>query len=229
MKTEQKKEVSSGVEALIQRLREQGINAGQEKAEQIMADAQKRSERLIEEAEREAQQILGHARAEVELIRTSGLEAIKLAARDAILKLRDNLLDSFSDEVIRVVNKEMVKEAFLQQLILELAGRIRKETGLDTNQQVVIQLPATVADLDDLRRNPEKLQEDDLSRFTAAIAADLLRPGVNIEFSSDLSSGLLIKLEDDHIVIDFSGEALGALLLEHLQPRFRAMLQGVVK
>lgn len=229
MKAEQTIETSSGVEALIQRLKDQGVAAGQEKAERIVADAQMRAESIIEKAEREAQQLLSHAKAETELIRAAGQDAVKLAARDAILKLRDNLIGGFSREVVRVVGKEMAKEEFLQQLIIELAGRVRKETGLDDNKNVVIQLPEDVAGLEDLRRNPEKLKEGALGRFAAGIAADLLRSGVKIEAVDDLSSGLLIKLEDDNIVIDFTDETIASLLLEHLQPRFRALLQGVVK
>jgi V/A-type H+-transporting ATPase subunit E len=229
MKAEQTKEASSGVEALIQRLKEQGIAAGQEKAEQIVIDAQKRAEWIIEEAEREAQLLLNNARAEVEIARTAGQDALKLAARDAVLKLRDNLLGGFSREVVRAVGKEMAKEEFLRQLIIELAGRIRSETGLDNNQKIVIQIPDDIAGLEDLRRNPEKFQEGALSRFTSAVATDLLRAGVTIEVADDLSRGLLIKLEDDNMVIDFTDETVAALLLEHLQPRFRALLQGVVK
>jgi V/A-type H+-transporting ATPase subunit E len=40
---------------------------------------------------------------------------------------------------------------------------------------------------------------------------------------------LLIKLEEDNIVIDFSDKTVAALLLEHIQPRFRALLQGIIK
>lgn len=220
---------SSGVEALIQKLKDQGIAVGQEKAEQIVADAQKRAEWIIQEAEREAQHLLDKAKAESELIKTAAEDALKLAARDALLKLRDNLLGSFSQTVIHAVGKEMAKEEFLQQIILELAGRAGKETGLNNNQKVVFQIPQDVVGVEDLRRNPEHLEQGTLSRLTAAIANDLLMEGIQIEVSNQPYRGVLIKLEDDNIVIDFTDETVSALLLEHLQPRFRALLQGVVK
>lgn len=56
------KATSSGVENLIQRLRDQGVEAGQEKAESIVPDAQKRAEWIIEEAELEAQQLVDEAK-----------------------------------------------------------------------------------------------------------------------------------------------------------------------
>lgn len=229
MKAEQTKIASSGVEDLIQRLRDQGITAGQEKAEQVVGDAQKRAEWILEEAEREAELLLNNARADVERLKSAGQDALKLAARDAIIKLRDNLLGSFSREVIRMVGKEMVKEELLRQVIIELAGRVRSETGLDNYQKIIIQIPEDIAGLDDLRSNPEELKTGALNRLTAAISTDLFRAGVNIEVADDPVCGLLIKLEDDGIVIHFTDETVAALLLEHLQPRFRALLQGVVK
>ena len=229
MKTEQAHIASSGVEALIERLKEQGIAAGQKKAERIVIDAQKRAEWIIEEAELEAQLLLDNAKAEAEVIKSAGEDALKLAARDVFLKLRDTLIGSFNHEFTCFVGKQMDKEAFLEQLILELAGRVRNKVGIDDHQDIVIQLPEDVVGVEDLRRNPEELQEGTLSHFTAAIAADLLRAGVKFEVSDELSSGLLLKLEDDNIVIDFTDIEVAALLLEHIQPRFRALLQGIVK
>lgn len=220
---------SSGVEALIERLKEEGIAAGRKKAESIVIDAEKRAEWIIKEAQLEAQSLVNEARAEAEAMKAAGEDALKLAARDVFLRLRDTLLGSFSQEVTRVVGKQMAQKDFLEKLILALAGRVRDKTGIDSNRQVVIQLPEDVIGVEELRRNPEELREGALTRFTASIAADLLREGVKFEVSDDLSGGLLIKLEEDNIVIDFSDKTVAALLLEHIQPRFRALLQGIIK
>lgn len=220
---------SSGVEALIERLKEEGIAAGRKKAESIVLDAEKRAEWIIKEAQLEAQSLVNEARAEAEAMKTAGEDALKLAARDVFLQLRDTLLGSFSQEVTRVVGKQMARKDFLEKLILALAGRVRDKTGIDSNRQVVIQLPEDVIGVEELRRNPEELREGALTRLTASIAADLLREGVKFEVSDDLSGGLLIKLEEDNIVIDFSDKTVAALLLDHIQPRFRALLQGIIK
>jgi V/A-type H+-transporting ATPase subunit E len=220
---------SSGVEALIERLKEEGIAAGRKKAESIVIDAEKRAEWIIKEAQLEAQSLVNEARAEAEAMKAAGEDALKLAARDVFLRLRDTLLGSFNQEVTRVVGKQMAQKDFLEKLILALAGRVRDKTGIDSNRQVVIQLPEDVIGVEELRRNPEELREGALTRFTASIAADLLREGVKFEVSDDLSGGLLIKLEEDNIVIDFSDKTVAALLLDHIQPRFRALLQGIIK
>jgi len=114
-------------------------------------------------------------------------------------------------------------------LILALAGRVREKTGLDQNSKIIFQLPEDIVGVEDLRRNPEELKQGALSHLTAAIASDLLRDGVSFEVSDQIKSGIVIKLEENNMVIDFTDEAVATLFLEHLQPRFRALLQGIVK
>lgn len=229
MKTEKSEVASSGVEQLIERLREEAINAGQAKAEDIVLNAQKRAAWIIEEAEQESRMLLEKARAEADALKASGIDALRLAGRDALLKLRDTLLGSFSQEVMRVVGKQMAKTEFIEQLILALASRVREKTGLDQSPEIVFQLPEDAVGVGELRKNPEELKQGPLSHLTAAIASDLLRDGITFEVSDQIKSGMVIRLVENNMVIDFTDEAVSALFLEHLQPRFRALLQGIVK
>ncbi len=220
---------SSGVESLIERLRNEGVVSGQKKSEDLVLNAQKRAEWIVEEAELEAKAILDKARKEVNALTKAGEDALKLARRDAFLKLRDTLLGSFGDEVMRVVGKQMTDKQFTEKLILALAGIVREKASLDEHKEIVISLPRTIMGVDELRQNPEELNKGVLSHYTASIAANLLRKGVKFEVSDDIKAGLSVRLVDDAMVIDFTDEAVSALLLEHIQPRFRALLQGIVK
>ena len=38
-----------------------------------------------------------------------------------------------------------------------------------------------------------------------------------------------VFLKNEQVEIDLSEKAIASMLLEHLQPRFRALLEGVVK
>ncbi|MGY6274924.1 hypothetical protein [Methylomonas sp. MgM2] len=229
MKEEKAEFASSGVEQLIERLREQAVNAGQAKAEDIVADAQRRAAWLIGEAEQEAKNIVKKAQTEADALTNAGIDALNLAARDTLLRLRDTLLGSFSQEVQRVVGEQMASPAFIEQLILALAGQIRERTGLDDNNEMTVILPEIVIGVEELRKKPEELQQGALSHLTAAIAGDLLRKGVRFEVSDDIKAGLLIRLDGNAMEIDFTDDAVSSLLLQHLQPRFRALLQGIVK
>ena len=65
-----------------------------------------------------------NAKAAVKATKSAVEDALKLAARDVFQKLHDTLLDSFSLEVTRIFGKQMAKENFPEQLILELAGGV---------------------------------------------------------------------------------------------------------
>ena len=229
MKPEKTQVASSGVQELIERLRDQGVQSGQEKAEEIVLDAQKRAEWIIQQAQLEARKLMEKTRSETEALKSAGIDALKLAERDALLKLRDTLLGSFSQEVKRVVGKQMATESFIQQLILNLAGRVREKAGIDRSQAIEIQLPEDVIGVEQLRNNPEELDQGALSQLTAALASDLLREGVTFDVSDKFHGGLIVKLVDNNMTVDFTDESVSALFLDHLQPRFRALLQGIVK
>lgn len=132
---------SSGVDALIERLRNDGVVAGQIEAENIIHDAHKRAEWIISEAQSNAQQIVDKAKADASEIDHATQDALKLATRDAMLKLRDMLLGTFSEEVGRVVGTQMADREFMAKLILALAGRVRDKTGLDDSKNILLQLP----------------------------------------------------------------------------------------
>ena len=60
-------------------------------------------------------------------------------------------------------------------------------------------------------------------------AAELLRDGVVIREGDDRQPGIRIRLVEDEVTIDLTSEALTQLLLEHLLPRFRAVLEGSIQ
>jgi len=220
---------SSGVENLIQRLRAQGVEAGQESAEKIVLDAQKRAAWIVEEAELEAAQLMTNAKTNADALKKSGEDALKLAMRDVLLKLRDTLLESFSNDVQRVVGQKMQQDVFLERLILQLAGKVREQLDLEGQHEVNLFLPHSPVGVDELKNNPEELKQGSLTHFSAAIAADMLREGVSIFADNNVNSGISIRLKEEGLTVEFTDETISALLLEHLQPRFRALFQGIVK
>lgn len=220
---------SSGVEALIERLRDEGVANGRAQAEQLIADARHEAERIVADAEAEAEEILTQARIEVERYRSAGEDALQGAMRDAILKMKDQLSTRFSEQVKRLVSTEMAQEAFLEKLILELAGRVRRDAGLDDSEKVELILPEDIVGLEQLRREPEQLREGSLAHFVLTLTSELLHDGVEIYSSGDIDKGICIRLQDGEIQVDLTPEKVASVLLEHLHPRFRAILEGRVK
>lgn len=220
---------SHGVENLINRLKQEGIEQGRETGDELVAEARRRADAILEEARGQAGEILAAARDEAASLKTAGRDALQLAARDAHLKLRETVNDRFSEEVRRVVGEIMKPEEFLGRLILQVAGRASTQAGITEQEEVTIKLPEDVIAIEDLRRNPEELREGTLSHVVASLMAGLLEKGISYEPSGDISGGIKAYLNNGEIEVDLTDEAVAAVLLEHLQPRFRALLEGVVR
>lgn len=220
---------SSGVDELVARLREEGVAAGRAEAERIVAEAEVRARRLLDAAEAEAEAKRDAARREIDAHRRAGEDALKAAARDTVLDLKDKLSRRFAADVEKLVSEATADPAMLRAMILAVCCRARTEAGVDGAATVEALLPRTAVDLDSLRRKPEDLEEGGLAHFAVAVAGDMLRAGVTFAPAEDDAGGLRLSLTDRGVSIDLSDRAVAAVLLAHLQPRFRALLEGAVR
>jgi len=221
--------VSAGVEQLIERLREDGVKQGYEEAQRIVENAERRAAWLTSQAREQVDEMLINARDEVDRLRRSGEEALQIAARDAVLKMKSFLSERFAVEVQRLIGEQFHDEELLRQLILTVAGRVREDMDLDQSKKIEVLLPRDVIGLDELRHNPETLKEGSLSRFVLTIAQSLLREGVTFSNGSPDQSGITLRLSEQDLEVELTDEGIARLLLAHLQPRFRALLEGVVR
>ena len=216
---------SSGVEELIQRLREQGVAAGKSQADELLEQTRRLAEQRLEAARREAEEIVQLAREDAKQTKQAGEEAVQLAVRDSILRLKSELVERFADRVRRLVTRELEDKDFLKQLILEVAGR----AAPTPDQAVRILLPKDVVGLEQLRRDPEEVKEGTLSHFVVTVTKDILREGIEIGARDDEAAGIRIQLKDANLEIDLTDRAVADLLLRHLVPRFRAMMEGIIQ
>jgi V/A-type H+/Na+-transporting ATPase subunit E len=220
---------AAGVEALIARLRDEGVGAGRTEAERLVTDAQARARAIVEKAEAEAKARLEAARAEIDNHRRAGEEALAMAARDTVLDLKDQLARRFASDVGKTVSDMMRDDDMLRRMMLEIVGRARAEGAVDSAGSAEVILPRSVAGLDDLRRKPEELREGTLTHFVAASAAEMLREGVSFARADDEAEGIRVRLGERGVTIDLTDRAVADAILAHLQPRFRALMEGVVK
>jgi V/A-type H+-transporting ATPase subunit E len=220
---------SAGVEALISRLREQGVSAGRTDAERMLADAETKARTIVQNADAEAKKKIDGAQAESERLRRAGEDALRAAARDTVLDLKNRLATRFAEDVAKIVATAMRDDALLEKMILAVASRARKEGAVDKAAKLEVVLPRSAVGLDELRRHPEELKKGTLTHFAVAMAGEMLREGVSFSRAEDASEGIRLALLDRGVSIDLTDKAVADMLLVHLQPRFRALLEGVVK
>jgi V/A-type H+-transporting ATPase subunit E len=219
---------AAGIEDLIARLRQEGTDAGRAEAEQIVARAQAQARDMLDSARAEADGLREAARKDADRLRRTGEEALQAAMRDTVLDLKGRLATRFADDVRGTIGGLMRDDDVLRRMILALAARTRDAAGLDDADTLEVILPREVLGLDDLRRRPEALHEGTLTHFVAAVAGDILRDGVTFRAAEDGQDGIRVKMADSGVTVDLTDRSVADLLLRHLNPRFRALLDGVV-
>ena len=227
MSKEQKGHASSGVEELIEKLRQQGVDKGQQEASKLVEEAEHRADWLLSQAHQEAEQIVSKARAAANNLRQSGEDALRIAARDMHLEVRETLSHSFSDQVERLVAQQMDNEAFMRKLILSLVDKASQDHGITDADKMEVLLPDDFIGLDELRRNPKEYREGVLSQFVQSLAAEQMREGISFDLHD--GQGIRVRLSGEEVEVDLSADAIAKLLLKHLQPRFRAIIEGVIR
>jgi V/A-type H+-transporting ATPase subunit E len=203
------------VQDLIRRIREDGVRDGREEAERLMREAREEAARLVEEARKSAEETRRRAAEEIARHREATLAALQQGARDTALELQERVASHFESFVRRFVTRATSDPAFLRELVLALAGRAGADVIRDRDAE--IRLPEAV-----LSPDTEAGRE-----FLAALSSDTLREGVSLVGDPGVEGGARVILRGEHLEIDLSAEVIARLISERLQPRFRAILEGL--
>ncbi len=219
-------QASKGVQELIERLKIEGIKSGEIQAQQIADKAQQRAKQIIADAKKEAESIENAARLNAERTKTSAEDAIRIAARDALLALKGQMTQLFRHELANQVSTEFNREEFLRQLLLEVCRK--KIPELEADQNITVLLPSQLVSLEEIKSSSETSEGKALTQFVMAVYRDRLGQGVEFAQSPD-KEGIKVRLDGQEILVDLSDKAVGDLLMQYLLPRFRALLEGYVQ
>ncbi len=220
-------ETARGVDALIARLRDDGVAAGQTEADRLIAEAQAKAERILADAEAAADKKKAEAQTEADRYTRAGEEALNTAMRDAVLTMKSTLMAQFEQDVQRMVTTHLAEPEMLKQMVVELVGRARDASAMGEGINVI--LPAEVIGPDAIAANAEDIQSGALTQYVLGLTQDLLKEGVTLYAAGDLHGGIRAEAGEDGVRLDLSDQAIAALLMQHLQPRFRAVLEGIIR
>ena len=217
--------VASGVQELISRLRDEGVQAGREKSEQVVREAEEQASRIVAQAKAEAEEILSSARSQIETEEAAAIESLRVAIRDTELKLEAELKADFSAHVRRLVSVELSDKKFLRRVILAIAGlAVGDKAG--GGKPVEVMLPKDIFEA--AKKSPKltKKGQNGMRRLVLGISGDMLREGVELIPSENISGGIRLHLVGENLEIDLSDKAISDLLLQNLLPRYRAIVTG---
>lgn len=218
---------SKGVDTLIERLKNEGVAAGAAEAARILADAKAEAATIVAEAKAEAARHQSDVRKSADQYRAAGEEALKTAMRDAVLTMKAGLMAQFEADVKRLVSTATADPDLLRRMVIELVGRARDAAGAGADTEVIV--PSEAVRSEHVVDNPELVRSGRLTEFVLGLSAAMLEEGVVLFAADDLHGGVRARVTGRDMEIDLSDEAIAALLMRHLQPRFRAVMEGVIR
>ena len=216
---------ASGVQELINRLRDEGVKAGREKSDQVLREAQEEASRIVAQAKAEAEEMLSKARSEIETEKVTALESLRVAIRDTELKMEAELKTTFAAHVKRLVSVELRDVKFLRQIILAIAGLAAGDKACG-EQPVEVLLPKNLFQSDEKGTQLTEEGRDSMRHLVLGISGEMLQEGVELKPSASIGGGIRIQLVGEDLEIDLSDKAISELLLQTMLPRYRAIVSG---
>ncbi len=193
------------LESFVTALQQEGVEAGRREAERLTRAAEARAGELVEKAEAEASRIEAEAksRARAELLR--GQTELRLAARDAVLELKDTLQAILASLLEGAVERRLEDPAFLGELVREVVeAYARSDAGLD------VRVPEASA---------ERLREWALAELSASLKVEGSETMRQAGFEYLVGEG----------TVEVTTESVVEKLLALVTPRLREVVQEAVE
>jgi V/A-type H+-transporting ATPase subunit E len=198
------------LQELLDKIKREGVEAAEQSAASIRAEAEKRRNAIIAEAS----SIVENARSEAAKAEESGRAAVAQASRDLVLAFRDRI-EAVLAAVVSADTAAAYGSAALEKAIPE----------------VVKALAATASDAGGsdelvLLLEPSMLKELE-GRFAARLSAEL-KKGLVLKPFPDIKAGFRVAEKDGSAYYDFSAEAVAELFARHLNARLAATVKAAI-
>jgi len=198
------------VQELLERIKQDGINDAKSKADAIIAEAEAKKTAIIADAEKQAALIIQRAREEA--------EHTEAASRTALVQASRDLINSFKEEILRVVNRiiaHKVKDAYSIDVIKKAIPLVLEAWAKDTAHNPVLMV--------------SEQDKQAVEAFINQELAALVKKGLEVKPVKSINAGFRIGEKDGSAYYDCSAEALAELFGAFINERLLAIMKEAVK
>jgi V/A-type H+/Na+-transporting ATPase subunit E len=202
------------IQELTERIFQEGVQKGEQKADEIIKAARERARKELADAREEAKRIVEDARKEAEELRRNIESEIRLSGQQALAAVKQSIVELVVARAVDdSVSATFSDPSFVSQLIKEMVARW--DISSTQAASVEILLPESM-----------RAQMDSAIRKDAASE---LGKGVAVKFSSAVRNGLQIGRADDGFKVSLTDEDFQEFIKEYIRPKTRAFLFGEPK
>ncbi len=206
----------SKLQELIETLRKQGVETGEQAGRQIVEEARTQAAEILRQAEQQAGGILGKARDEADRTMKQLRSSLEIAASQFLTSFKRSMEeDLLAIPLRKEVTGALSETSFVKGLIAICVREFARRPGH-------FDLIAIV---------PEQ-QQRELAEFALQLVRSEAKGGNQGHFKlhlqgGEVAVGFLMGKQDDHVMLDFTDEAFVSLFVRYLTPRFREFFRPI--
>jgi len=201
------------IEAFVETLKTEGVDAGKQAAKKIEAEAQAEADQIIAQAEAKADQIIAQAETEAEKVKSRMNSSLELATRDALLALKEKLSRLITALLDREVGKALSNEDTLASVLQEVIPAYAKaDAQASVSADIVV---------------PEALKGKLIESTLKDLVKALKNQGIQAEVKASLAhAGFEYKIEGT--TVEVSADSVTSLLADMIDPELRHILDSAI-
>lgn len=190
---------------LIEQIQKEGVEKAREEAETIISQAKEKAAKTVLEAESKAREIVAHAKTESAAFAARSTKTLEQAARDLLITVGQGCTKVATATLGKMVETTLSGD-FLQALILKA---IEDKSG-------------------DLTVSVSEADKEALAAFCAQ-AARKSGNQISLEADTEILSGFRVAFKDNHVYLDYTGEAIAEALSAFLRPELAKIVSTVAR
>jgi len=200
--------MSENLKDLIEKINQEGIRSGEEKARLIEDKARLEAETILKDAKKLADEIIQKAKTEAEKTKLSANLSIKQASRDLLLGLKEDIKKMLNKIVAGEIVKALSSEK-IADVLADLIGIYVDKNGRGNDIKVLVK-----------KEDLEKIKNTFVSKLK-----DKITSGVEFMPSQNINAGFSISFDKGKSYFDFSDEGLLETLCVYLNPELAKIIK----
>ena len=199
----------SRIQIICDKIRSETLDPAKEQAQEIIENARKEAERILQMAHAEAERILNESRKALDIEKQIFTSSLQQASKQSVELLKQKLENSFFNPNLTQWVKEQLGDAKSHARLVDALVTALNKDGVNTELSVSI---------------PKSITADAVnSQLSEHILKQLKNNSVD---TSDIGSGVQVKVIDKNMVLDVSSKALEEIIASFIRKDFRKVFFG---
>ncbi len=193
------------IKELLDKIQAEGVQAAQEKADQIEKEARSKADWIVEKANAQAAKIVEEAKETAERLQASAKAALQQAGRDAALALKKEIY-----AMLERLIASQVSSVLSQEQLSDIIASLIQTVAAKGDSKVIVYLK---------EGDRRALEGHFLGRLK-----DEMKKGIELRTNDDISSGFVISFDNGKSQFDFTDREIALYIGSFLKPSLAELL-----